>query len=284
MRQTAHKTGRSAAGKGAPPDLTALRAEVARYARKMQDSGLTRATQGNLSARDADSELICITPSGADYDTLTAEDIVVLNGIGDRVAGRLTPSVEAPVHLEIYRRRPEVCCVMHTHSIYASVFAVLYQPIPIILAESAYCLGGEVPIAPYMESGSAEFAELAASALGERPAMLWGNHGALAVGRTLALAYSVAHALEDTARVTWLARQVGEPRPLPDGESPRLHAIWLANYGQRPADALGEAEAPEREANRAVGESRGAQSRRRASQRAIRASRESRTQPRRHAL
>jgi ribulose-5-phosphate 4-epimerase/fuculose-1-phosphate aldolase len=202
----------------------------------MQDSALVRATQGNLSARDTDSGLICITPSGADYDTLTAADIVVMSSAGAIVEARWRPSVEAPVHLEIYRRRPGVGCVMHTHSIYASVLSVLYQRIPTILAEAAYCLGDDVPIAPYLESGSAEFADLAASYLGERTAMIWGNHGALAVGDTLARAYSTAHALEDTARVYWLARQLGEPHALPDEEVQRLHATWLASYGQSPVD------------------------------------------------
>lgn len=236
MRHTAQKVSRNTASKRANPDLTALRAEVARYARKMQGSGLVRATQGNLSARDTESGLICITPSGADYDTLTGGDIVVMSSAGEMVEARWRPSVEAPVHLEIYRRRPEVGCVMHTHSVYASVFGVLYQRIPVILAEAAYCLGGDVPIAPYLESGSAEFADLAASYLGGRTAMIWGNHGALAVGRTLALAYSTAHAVEDTARVYWLARQLGEPHTLPDEEVQRLHATWLASYGQAPVE------------------------------------------------
>lgn len=222
--------------------LMALRAEVARYARKMQESGLTRATQGNLSARDPDSGLVCITPSGADYDTLAAGDIAVLTGEGITVEARWRPSVEAPVHLEVYRRRPGVGCVMHTHSIYATVFGVVYQPVPVVLAEAAYCLGGEIPIVPYLESGSPEFAELNASYLGERNAVIWGNHGALAVGRTLALAYSTAHALEDAARVYWLARQIGEPRALDGAEVVRLHAVWSTGYGQRPAVAEDESE------------------------------------------
>ena len=221
--------------------LAPLRAEVARYARKMHESGLVRATQGNLSARDPLSGLICITPSGADYETLTADDIVVVTRSGEVAAGCWRPSVEAPAHLEIYRRRADVGSVMHTHSIYATVFGVVYRPIPMLLAESAYCLGGEVPIAPYQESGTAEFAEMVADRLGEGSAVIWGNHGAMVVGRTIPLAYSVAHALEDSAHVYWLASQVGQPRPLPEGEAQRLHAAWLSSYGQRALNPSGEA-------------------------------------------
>ncbi|HEX9036297.1 MAG TPA: class II aldolase/adducin family protein [Ktedonobacterales bacterium] len=219
--------------------MSALRAEVARYARKAQASGLTRATQGNLSARDPSSGLICITPSGADYDTLGASDIAVLTLDGSVVEARWRPSVETPVHLELYRRRPDVGCVLHTHSLYATVFGVLYEPVPMVLAESAYCLGGEIPIVPYVESGTPEFGALVADYLGQRSAVILGNHGALAVGRTLALAYSVAHALEDTAHVYWLAKQAGEPRVLPESASQRLHASWLQSYGQRRGDDVG---------------------------------------------
>jgi L-ribulose-5-phosphate 4-epimerase len=221
--------------------LAPLRAEVARYVRKMHDSGLVRATQGNLSARDPASGLICVTPSGADYETLTGDDIVVVTASGEVVAGRWRPSVEAPAHLEVYRRRADVGSVMHTHSIYATVFGVLYRPIPMLLAESAYCLGGEVPIAPYQESGTAEFAEMVTDLLGEGSAVIWGNHGAMVVGRTVPLAYSVAHALEDSARIYWLASQVGQPHLLPDDEVQRLHASWLSSYGQRPLNPSDEA-------------------------------------------
>lgn len=219
-----------------PPRVMSLRAEVARYAKKIHDSGLVRATQGNFSARDLESGLVCITPSGAEYDTLSAEDIVVVTADGGIVEGRWKPSLELPVHLAVYRRRADVGCVMHTHSIYATVFGVVYRSIPMLLAESAYCLGGEVPIAPYQESGTQEFAEMVTDYLDSGSAVIWGNHGALVAGRTVALTYSIAHALEDSARVYWLASQVGEPRPLPDGEAQRLHASWRASYGQSRLD------------------------------------------------
>lgn len=219
---------------GTGPRLLQLRAEVAWYAKKLHDSGLVRATQGNVSARDSETALICITPSGAEYDLLGAEDIVVVSDDGAIVEGRWKPSLELPTHLEVYRRRPDVGCVMHTHSVYATVFGVLYRPVPVILAESAYCLGGEVPIAPYQESGTQAFAELVAGYLGEGPAVIWGNHGAMVVARTVPLTYSIAHALEDSAQVYWLASQLGEPRALPTEDVQRLNNAWKASYGQRP--------------------------------------------------
>ncbi len=213
--------------------LPELRSEVARYAKKMYDSQLVHATQGNLSARDSDSGLICITPSGADYQLLTAEDIVVVDEQGNVVEGKWHPSVETPLHTLLLRRRHDINCVMHTHSPYATAFGVVYQPIPMFLAESALTLGGEVPIAPYMMSGTIEFAELVAEKLRNGSALIWGNHGAMVVGPNLALTFSIAHALEDSAKVYSIAKQLGTPVPLPPGEIEKLHDFWTNNYGQK---------------------------------------------------
>lgn len=213
--------------------LPKLRADVARYARKMSESQLVRATQGNLSARDTASGLICITPSGADYDTLKAADIVVVDERGAVVEGRWRPSVETPLHTLVLRRRRDVNCVMHTHSLYATAFGVVYQPIPVLLEEAALCLGGTVPIAPFQISGTPEFAELVADTLGEGSAVIWGNHGAMVVGVNLALTFSTAHALEDSARVYAIARQLGAPVPLPEDDIATLREFWLKNYGQQ---------------------------------------------------
>jgi L-fuculose-phosphate aldolase len=213
--------------------LAELRAEVARYAHKMSASGLVRATQGNLSARDPEGGRICITPSGADYDTMTGADIVVVDEEGVVVEGRWKPSVETPLHALMLRRRRDIHCVMHTHSVYATALGVVYQPVPMILEESAMCLGGEVPVAPFQMSGTPEFAELIAATMGGGSAVIWGNHGAMVVGTTLALTYATAHALEDSARVYAVARQLGEPQVLLPDEVAKLRAFWLAHYGQQ---------------------------------------------------
>ena len=213
--------------------LPELRSELARYGKKMYDSQLVQATQGNISVRDPESGLICVTPSGADYQLLTAEDIVVVDENGVVVEGKWKPSVETPLHTLLLRRRADIDCVMHTHSPYATAFSLVHQPIPMFLAESALCLGGEVPVAPYMMSGTQAFAEHIAYHLGQGAAILWGNHGALVVGQTLSLTFSIAHALEDCAKTYTIAKQLGPLVPLPEGEAERLHAFWRQHYGQK---------------------------------------------------
>jgi L-ribulose-5-phosphate 4-epimerase len=216
--------------------LAELRSEVARYARKMYSSHLVQATQGNLSARDPGSGLICVTPSGADYETLLAEDIVVLDPDGHVAEGRWKPTVETPLHTLVLARRPDIHCVMHTHSPYATAFGVIYEPVPMILSDSALCLGGPVPVAPYQRSGTTEFAEAVVETLGMGRAVIWGNHGAMVVGTNLALTFSTAHALEDSARVFAIARAIGTPVLLPDDEVAVLHSYWLTQYGLRSRD------------------------------------------------
>ncbi len=223
--------------------LPELRTEVVRFARKMYESQLVHATQGNLSARDPKSGLICITPSGADYQLLTAEDIVVVDEQAQVVEGKWLPSLETPLHTLVLQRRRDINCVMHTHSPYASAFGVVYQRFPMILAESALCLGDEVPIAPYQMSGTPAFAELVANTLGHHSAIIWGNHGAMLVGVTLPLTFSIAHALEDSAKVYTIARQLGTPVELPADEVIKLHDFWVNHYGQKALtqEAVGEA-------------------------------------------
>ena len=214
--------------------LGELRAEVARYAKKMVASGLVRAAQGNLSARDPQTGLICITPSGMDYDLVAAEDILVIDDQGAVVEGAPDhrPSVETPLHTLILRRRSDIHWVMHTHSLYATAFGVIYEPLPMALAESALCLGGVVPIAPYQMSGTPEFAALIAETLGEGNAVIWGNHGAMVVGPSLSATFSAAHALEDGAHVYALARQLGTPVLLPPDEVEKLHTFWREHYAK----------------------------------------------------
>ncbi len=212
--------------------LNTLRADVVRYAKKLSASGLVRHTQGNVSARDTASGLICITPSGTDYELLTPDDVVVVDEAGAVVEGRWAPSVETPTHARIYRQRSDVHAIIHAHAPHATAFGIAYQAIPMVLMEAAMCLGGSVPVAPYLMSGSEQFAALVADVLGGGQALVWGNHGILVAGPTLNQALAMAHALEDNAQAYLLARQLGEPHVLPDDEVARLHRFWLDKYGQ----------------------------------------------------
>ena len=213
--------------------ITALRHQVLDYAKRMAHDGLANGSQGNVSAIDRGRGLIAITPSAADYATMRARDIVVIDLDGAIVKGRWKPTIEMPLHLGFYQRRPEVGAVIHCHAPQVSGFAAALRPIPLVLAEAACCVGGEVPVAPFAPSGTPEFAAALLDVVGERNACVMGQHGLVTCGVNLKRAYATAVAVEDNARAYLLARQLGvEPTPLPDALCAELHAWWLSSYRQ----------------------------------------------------
>ena len=211
--------------------LPELRQDVLRHARQLTADGLAHGAQGNISALDRASGLIAVTPSAADYDTMTAEDIVIVDRDGRVVEGRWRPTVEIPLHALFYRRRPDVASVIHCHAPYASGFAAALRPIPLVLLEAAACIGAEVPVAPFMMSGTPEFAEMMLDVVGQGGAAVMGQHGIVVCGQDLHRAYATAIAVEDCARAYVLARQLGvEPEPIPPATAAALHEWWLSKY------------------------------------------------------
>ena len=211
--------------------LAELRQQVFAYAKQMASDGLAHGSQGNVSALDRASGLVAITPSAADYATMTPDDIVVIDREGAVIEGRWKPTIETPLHTLFYRRRDDVGAVMHCHAPYASGFAAAMRPIPLVLAEAAACIGHTVPVAPFMPSGTAAFAELMLDTIGQGSAAVMGQHGLVVCGLDLRRAYATTVAVEDTARAHIFACQIGaEPAPLPDDICAELHRWWLGSY------------------------------------------------------
>ena len=202
--------------------LEALRAEVVRCAQEAEAQGLCRWRSGNFSARDAETGLVCMTPSGVDRRTMVAEDIVVMD-LDARVVeasnGR-KPSSEALMHLAAYEVRPNVCAIVHTHSPFALVFATLERPIPGLVLEAAHlhCEGGSVPVAPFAPQGTAELADSVRAPLRLGDALLLARHGVLTVGASLDDALLKAAYVEELAEVAYRAALISGgtmPTPLP---------------------------------------------------------------------
>ena len=202
--------------------LESLRSEVVRCAQEAEGQGLCRWRSGNFSARDAETGLVCMTPSGVDRRTLVAEDIVVMD-LDARVVeasnGR-KPSSEALMHLAAYEVRPNVCAIVHTHSPFALVFAALERPIPGLVLEAAHlhCEGGSVPVAPFAPQGTAELADSVRAPLRLGDALLLARHGVLTVGTSLDDALLKAAYVEALAEVAYRAAAISGgtmPAPLP---------------------------------------------------------------------
>lgn len=201
-------------------------AQVLTIARRIYSNRLVIASLGNVSCRDSTGN-IAITPSGIDYEELTLEDIVTVDVTGAKVKGHHNPSSETPMHTLIYRERPDVYGVVHTHSLYASAFSVVNKEIPVDMVEVAAHVGGRIPVAPYRPPGTQELGEQALSVLGDRRACLLQNHGVLAVGSTLEKAYKAAAITEIAARIHILGTSLGDPRELPEEEIQKVKDLYF---------------------------------------------------------
>jgi L-ribulose-5-phosphate 4-epimerase len=175
--------------------------------------GSRRGSGGNVSVRGG-HEAMVITPSSLCYQAMKTADIFVLSLDLKVIEGQsaLKPSMEAGMHSIIYRRRPDVQAIVHTHQIYGSVFALLNTPIPALFDEVAFSLGTSVEIIPYAVSGSPELAQNVESKLSNNAnAYIIQNHGILALGKTLDKAILHAELLEKVAHIYCLALSTGKP-------------------------------------------------------------------------
>ena len=202
----------------------------------MPAEGLVLGSSGNVSARAASRDGFWVTPSSVPYGEMTLASIVRVDAGGlpaaRGAAKRWRPSSDTPIHAAIYAAHRDVGGIVHSHSPYASAFAVARRPIPPHLLETAGYLGGEVPVAPYMPPASADSAPTVARALAGRSAVLLPNHGVLAVGETVEAALTAAVMVEQSARVAWLAVALGEPHPVPAPDIERMHRFLRHEYGR----------------------------------------------------
>jgi L-fuculose-phosphate aldolase len=195
------------------------RVEIARTGVRLEAEGLLSTTAGNISCRVA-PDLIAITPTAIPYPEIEPEDVVITDLNGKVTDGKRRPSSEVPFHTAIYRARPDIGGVVHTHSPYATVLAIMRRPIPAIHYVIASFGVGEVPIVPYATFGSKELAsniEKAITADTVYGALL-SNHGALAMAADLKSAATNASLLEFLATAYYRTLTVGGGVVLPAEE------------------------------------------------------------------
>jgi L-ribulose-5-phosphate 4-epimerase len=212
--------------------LESLRQELVQLHDDLPRYGLAVWTGGNVSARDPDTGLVAIKPSGVRYGELTAESMVVVDPDGKIVEGTLKPSSDTSSHLYIYRHRPDVNGVVHTHSRYATAFAAVGRPIPVYLTAQADEFGGEIPCAGFAFIGDEAIGTLVVEGIGRSSAILLKSHGVFTVGRSARAAVKSAVMVEDIAATVWAALQIGTPDVLPDDAVERLHRRYTRVYGQ----------------------------------------------------
>jgi L-ribulose-5-phosphate 4-epimerase len=212
--------------------LDALKEELWKLHLMLPKEGLVTWTSGNISARDPESGYVVIKPSGVMYDELRPEDHVVLDLEGTVVEGHLKPSSDTASHLYIYRHRPDINGIVHTHSPYATAFAALGRSIPVYLTAIADEFGGPIPCAGFALIGGEEIGRQVVEHIGQSPAVLLKNHGVFTVGKTARAALKAAVMVEDVARTVHLALQLGQPQEIDPEAVTKLHHRYTHVYGQ----------------------------------------------------
>jgi len=200
---------------------------------KMLNTSLVVGTWGNISARVPGEDLVAITPSGMNYDSLEADDIVIVDLEGKIVEGKRKPSIEVPMHVTIYRHRPDIQAIVHTHSPFATAMSTARKPIPGAVEDMVQIVGGNVRVSEYALPGTKELGQNVIKALEGRQAVLLANHGMLGAGSNLEEALKVCQVVEKTAQITILAQIIGGVVELSQEDIAFMRDFYLHQYGQR---------------------------------------------------
>jgi L-fuculose-phosphate aldolase len=181
-----------------------LQAEVVATAREMHRLGLVVGMAGNVSAREGD--VVHVTPRALPYGEMTEDDVVSVSLGGEAIGGVRQPSSEWRVHTAVYAARPEVRAIVHTHSVHATAWSCVGEPLDTGVKEFGQALGGPVRTAADAPPASDALARAAVDALAGRQAALLARHGVVAVGESLARALVVCQVVERHAQIAWLLR------------------------------------------------------------------------------
>lgn len=214
-----------------PEGVLELTESVRRFAARLVPDGLAVGTAGNISARDADTGLIAVTPAAVPYEVTTAEDIAVLDPRGRTVRARRRPTSELALHVAVLALRSDVGAIVHTHSPFATAFAVARHPIPLVANEGMFVGTPRIEVTDFALPGTDALGRAAVSLLRREPtarAFLLANHGTVALGANLAAAYLLAQQVEWEAQIYHHALALGEPHVLTPAQMKAMVAVYRA--------------------------------------------------------
>jgi L-fuculose-phosphate aldolase len=189
-----------------------IKAEIVEMGRRMYERGYVAASDGNLSARVAEDRVV-VTPTGVSKGFLHPDDLVTVTMKGDVVGGG-KPTSELPMHLYLYRRRPEVKAICHAHPPVATAFATAGIPLADCVLPEVVLTLGAIPLTPYATPTTEEVPRSLENVAEGYHAFLLRNHGAVTMGADVTQAYFRMETVEHFATITKHARELGGPRPL----------------------------------------------------------------------
>ena len=212
--------------------LEKLKEELVDLHQELPKNGLVVWTGGNVSARDPETGLVVIKASGIRYEEMRPEHMVVVDLDGRTIETDFKPSSDVYSHLYIYKHRPDVGGVVHTHSAYATAFAAVNRPIPVVLTAIADEFGGPIPCGGFAQIGDDAIGKVVIESIGKSPAILLKNHGVFTIGKNAIAAVKAAVMTEENAKTVWLAMQIGTPDVIPQVDVDKLHERYANVYGQ----------------------------------------------------
>jgi L-fuculose-phosphate aldolase len=201
-----------------------IRADIVEAGRRLYARAYIASNDGNISARLDDRRLIT-TPKSVSKGFMTPDMMVVVDYEGRKVSGERDPSTELPMHLEIYRNRPDVGAVVHAHPPLATGFAVAGIPLTrAVLAEVITTLGS-IPIAEYGTPSTSELPDAVRKYIKAHDGMLLANHGAVTCGPDVMSAYFKMETIEHFAKISLVARLLGRENLISREEVERLQGL-----------------------------------------------------------
>jgi L-ribulose-5-phosphate 4-epimerase len=212
--------------------LEKLKEELVTLHLELPKNNLVAWTGGNVSARDPETGLVVIKASGIRYEELRPEHMVVVDMDGKIVEGDYKPSSDVHSHLYIYKHRPDVGGVVHTHSRYATAFAAVGKEIPCVLTAMGDEFGGPIPCGGFALIGDEAIGKVVIETIGKSPAVLLKNHGVFTVGKNATAAVKAAVMTEEVAATVWMALQIGTPDVILQEDVEKLHYRYTHVYGQ----------------------------------------------------
>lgn len=188
--------------------IFSLKNDIIQAGKRMYDRGYVASNDGNISAR-IDSERVLISPTGVSKGFMKPEDLVIVDFEGKVITGSKKPSSEVFMHLQVYKDRPDVNSVCHSHPPYATGFAVAGVPLDKCVLPEVIIALGSIPLIEYGTPGTEEFYKPVLKHLKDYDAFLLANHGALTIGKDVLNAYHKMETLEHFAHIAFVAQQIG---------------------------------------------------------------------------
>ncbi len=204
-------------------ELNEIKEELKKYGRLAGDKNMTPGISGNMSVRIDDK--ILITTSGSANAYLEDDELVLIDFDGNLIEGTKKPSSEKMLHVEYYKQRPDIKCILHMHSPYLSTFAACQKALDSPIMPENIFYFGKIPLAEYGLPSSSDLVEKTAKYFKDFNVILMANHGMISAGKTIKEAYLNLELAESYAQVILQTEILGGASHLTEKEVEEIYAL-----------------------------------------------------------